>query len=94
MRAGDTHTQGKGCLLRTDSSPRRQPTMVPGGRLCPTQQPCLGVIPCHRVVMKDGSLTKGFAFGGENAQRDLLLSEGVEFLTDGKVDMAKCQWRT
>ena len=25
--------------------------------------PYQGVVPCHRVVMKDGSLSKGFAFG-------------------------------
>ncbi|MDR0855384.1 MAG: tRNA (adenosine(37)-N6)-threonylcarbamoyltransferase complex transferase subunit TsaD, partial [Christensenellaceae bacterium] len=36
-------------------------------------------IPCHRVVMKDGSLSKAFAFGGENEQKRLLLSEGVPF---------------
>ncbi len=52
-----------------------------------------GVIPCHRVVMKDGSLTLAFAFGGENRQRELLESEGVEFLEDGRVDIGKCQWR-
>ncbi|MCC8131136.1 MAG: MGMT family protein [Oscillospiraceae bacterium] len=53
-----------------------------------------GVIPCHRVVMKDGSLTPAFAFGGESRQREMLESEGVEFLTDGRVDMGKCRWET
>ena len=43
-------------------------------------------IPCHRVVFKDGSLSKAFAFGGENIQRKLLEAEGVEFIGD-KVDM-------
>lgn len=51
-----------------------------------------GVIPCHRVVKKDGSLTPAFAFGGENVQRDLLLSEGVIFIDEHTVDMKKCQW--
>lgn len=51
-----------------------------------------GVIPCHRVVKKDGSLTPAFAFGGENVQRDLLLSEGVVFIDDHRVDMDKCRW--
>ena len=51
-----------------------------------------GVIPCHRVVMKDGGLSPAFAFGGENRQRELLTAEGVEFLSDGRVDMAKCAW--
>ena len=37
-----------------------------------------GVIPCHRVVNKQGKLAKAFAFGGENVQRDLLKNEGVK----------------
>lgn len=41
--------------------------------------PYQGVVPCHRVVMKDGSLSKGFAFGGEEVQRALLEKEGVGF---------------
>lgn len=49
------------------------------------------IIPCHRVVMKDGSVSPGFAFGGPEIQRQLLESEGVVFTSDGKVDMEKCQ---
>ena len=44
-------------------------------------------IPCHRVVMRDGSLAPGFAFGGPDEQRKRLEDEGVAFLPDGKVDM-------
>ncbi|MBR3316789.1 MAG: MGMT family protein [Atopobiaceae bacterium] len=51
-----------------------------------------GVIPCHRVVFKDGSLASGFAFGGEGAQRSLLEAEGVGFLPDGRVDMQHFAW--
>lgn len=51
-----------------------------------------GVIPCHRVVTKDGKLAKAFAFGGENVQRDLLMSEGVIFLDSNTVDMEKCRY--
>lgn len=36
-----------------------------------------GVIPCHRVVFRDGSLAPGFAFGGAQRQRELLEAEGV-----------------
>lgn len=52
-----------------------------------------GEIPCHRVVMKDGSVSPGFAFGGPEVQRDMLASEGVAFLPDGRVDMEKCGLR-
>lgn len=46
-------------------------------------------IPCHRVVMSDGSLTDSFAFGGAGEQRRRLEAEGVEFIGE-KVNMSKC----
>lgn len=52
--------------------------------------PTPGVIPCHRVVFRDGSLAPGFAFGGPAEQRKLLEAEGVAFLPDGRVDMNSC----
>lgn len=54
--------------------------------------PLPGVIPCHRVVTKDGNLADSFAFGGKNVQRDLLMSEGVIFKDDTTVDMEKCRY--
>jgi methylated-DNA-protein-cysteine methyltransferase related protein len=51
-----------------------------------------GIIPCHRVVFKDGSVCSGFAFGGAEVQRAMLENEGVIFLPDGRVDMEKCAW--
>ena len=48
-------------------------------------------IPCHRVVDRFGSVSKAFAFGGENMQINLLKSEGVE-ITDGVVDLSIYQW--
>jgi len=56
--------------------------------------PSQGEIPCHRVVMKDGSLTKGFAFGGIEIQRAMLESEGVIVNNDFKVDMKKFGWQS
>ena len=48
--------------------------------------------PCHRVVFKDGSLCKGYVFGGPDVQREKLEAEGVRFLPDGRVDMKACGW--
>ena len=56
------------------------------------QNPSPGIIPCHRVVKKDGSVSEAFAFGGENAQIEMLRAEGVEFAEYGKVDMSRFQW--
>ncbi len=54
--------------------------------------PYFGEVPCHRVVFKDGSLAKGFAFGGEGVQRAMLEGEGIAFGSDGKIDMIKFRW--
>ena len=35
-----------------------------------------GLIPCHRVVFADGRICEGFAFGGPDAQRELLTGGG------------------
>lgn len=51
-----------------------------------------GAIPCHRVLFKDGSLCKGFAFGGPDVQRDLLEAEGVTFVDDAHVDLSRHLW--
>ena len=48
-----------------------------------------GVIPCHRVVNREGKVAPSFAFGGEGVQRQLLESEGIVFETDGRVDLEK-----
>ncbi len=47
-----------------------------------------GVIPCHRVVKRDGEVSSAFAFGGANRQVELLRGEGVEFIDETHVDMA------
>lgn len=51
-----------------------------------------GIIPCHRVVFKNGSVSSGFAFGGPEVQRALLEAEGVVFDENNKVDMTKYRW--
>lgn len=54
--------------------------------------PYQGIVPCHRVVFKDGSLAQGFAFGGKDVQKALLQSEGVGFSEKYKVDIKKYRW--
>lgn len=54
--------------------------------------PAPGIIPCHRVVNKQGCLADSFAFGGAQQQRALLEAEGVHFLPDGRVDLARHSW--
>ncbi len=49
------------------------------------------LIPCHRVVDRFGSVSKAFAFGGENMQITLLEQEGVK-LENGRADLSKYQW--
>lgn len=51
-----------------------------------------GTIPCHRVVTRNGEVSKAFAFGGENMQRLMLAEEGIEFLEDGTVDLKRFIW--
>lgn len=46
-------------------------------------------LPCHRVVNRKGEMAGRGLFGGEEAQRSLLLSEGVDFLPDGRIDLSK-----
>lgn len=36
-------------------------------------------IPCHRVIKDNGTLARGYAFGGEKRQRVKLKKEGIIF---------------
>lgn len=52
-------------------------------RFCPAD------LPCHRVIMADGSVAGGvFA----EMRKEILKSEGVPFLPDGHVDIEACRW--
>ena len=48
-------------------------------------------IPCHRVVNAQGRLPRAYAFGGIEAQRCLLESEGVVFKNNQVVDLGVSQ---
>lgn len=50
------------------------------------------MIPCHRVVNKDGYLAKKFSLGGWEEQRRRLDPEGVTFTQQDQVDLSKCRW--
>lgn len=52
-----------------------------------------GIIPCHRVVNREGRLAPAFAFGGPEIQARLLESEGVEVGEDFTVDLGKYLWQ-
>lgn len=48
-----------------------------------------GIIPCHRVVNRNGRVAPGFAFGGPGIQKAMLEAEGVSFIDDETVDLEK-----
>ncbi len=56
------------------------------------RNPTPGIVPCHRVVNREGRLAPAFAFGGIEVQARLLEEEGVT-VKDGCVDMQKYFWR-
>jgi methylated-DNA-protein-cysteine methyltransferase related protein len=49
------------------------------------------VLPCHRVVNRNGELTGKAWFGGDIMEQ-LLRSEGVAFDEQGRVDMSVHYW--
>lgn len=51
------------------------------------------IIPCHRVVNREGRISDSFAFGGGDAQKVLLENEGIVFETDGHIDLNKYLWK-
>jgi methylated-DNA-protein-cysteine methyltransferase-like protein len=56
--------------------------------------PYKGDVPCHRVVNRHGELSGGFAFGGSEAQKHLLIKEGIIFDTNEKIDLGIYLWRS
>ena len=51
------------------------------------------IIPCHRVVNREGRISDSFAFGGGDAQKVLLENDGIVFETDGHIDLNKYLWK-
>lgn len=50
-------------------------------------------IKCHRVVDRNGRLSKAFVFGGINEQAELLRREGVAVSEDNTVDLSVYLWK-
>ena len=60
--------------------------------VCMKINPNAPLVPCHRVVASDGSLT-GYSMGkGLVTKKQMLLDEGVVFKKD-KVDLTVSQWK-
>jgi len=57
------------------------------------QNPKPFIIPCHRVVNRNGEIAVSFAFGGGNVQRQILEDEGITFESDGTIDLKKYLWQ-
>ena len=47
------------------------------------------LVPCHRVVNKEGRVAPGYAFGGQGIQKKRLLDEKIEFTDELHVDLEK-----
>lgn len=56
------------------------------------RNPAPDVIPCYRVVNAKGRLARGFAFGGEQRQKQLLEAEGIE-VVNNTVDLKRYGFR-
>lgn len=53
-----------------------------------------GIIPCHRVVNREGKTADSFAFGGGDIQRQMLEQEGIIFENDGRINLKKYGWNS
>jgi methylated-DNA-[protein]-cysteine S-methyltransferase len=51
------------------------------------KNPYAPIVPCHRVILSSGEIG-GFARGKEK-KMEMLKSEGIEFLENGKIDLKK-----
>ena len=49
-------------------------------------------LPCQRVVNRNGELTGGWHWGHPDVMKALLVDEGVPFLDEYRVDLARCLW--
>ena len=57
------------------------------------KNPDPNTIPCHRVVNYKGGVSSAYVFGGADAQRKRLETEGIIFQADGSIDLKKYGWQ-
>lgn len=55
--------------------------------------PYKGIVPCHRVVNRNGELSGAFAFGGIEIQKKLLVEEGIIFDKEGIINLKTYLWK-
>ncbi len=60
--------------------------------VCMKTNPFAPIVPCHRVVAYNGSLTGYSGGNGISTKKDMLLGEGVKF-KGLKVDLEKSLWQ-
>ena len=82
-----------GDVARAVGEPRKARFVGYAMRANPSPAADGGDVPCHRVVFSDGSICEGFAFGGPDVQRNMLLDEGVAFIDEIHVDLDRCRWQ-
>ncbi len=49
-------------------------------------------VPCHRVIRSTGELARTFGIIGAKLQKDLLINEGVEVLSNDTVNLSEYLW--
>ena len=60
--------------------------------MCMRTNPDAPRTPCHRVVSATGELTGYSARGGVRKKKQMLLTEGVQFIND-RVDLVSSRWK-
>lgn len=84
--AGRVATYGQ--IARLLDRPRSARAVGYALHVCPAHR----LVPCHRVVNRDGRLARAFQHDGINEQRLLLEEEGVDFTRDGCVNLSLFLW--
>lgn len=78
-----------GAIARLLGDPRKAREVGWAMAATPERTPPL---PAHRVINARGELSGGPAFGGYEVQRAKLEAEGVQFLSDGRIDLERYLW--